>query len=214
MKILLKYSIFLFIFFLLINSCYSQVQTEESSVRKNRIVKQYDNKEVIIKFRRQWIKERSFMLILNLTRTLTLHQPLIGIGTFRMNKGAYVHSLDMAKNDFCSHKGFHTRSNTYHFRGENVINHNGIRVWGERSIGLYFLKFIVSVPNFFIRSSAGLFIGWMTSDGHRKNMMSWKWFFSGIGFCKKITIEKQYNDEGKIIERNRSVGVYGTQVFK
>ncbi len=65
--------------------------------KKNRkIIIESKDQTKILKFKRNWIEERSIMLFTNLTRIFTLRIPLIGIDVKEMQEGAYLHSLDMA----------------------------------------------------------------------------------------------------------------------
>ena len=128
------------------------------------------------------------MVYINLTRMLTLHQPLIDVGTPKKQKAAYQHSLAMAKGHYCDHTGFSSRAAKYNFRGENV------------ACGY--------------KSGFDFFRGWFSSKGHRANMLNWGYFFSGIGVCKKIKTVSYYDEDGELISQESEVDYYATQVFK
>ncbi len=127
------------------------------------------------------------MAFLNLSRIVTLHQPLIGIGTGKMHRGAWAHTKDMAKSGRFSHYDFNRRSDQYNFRAENII------------MGC--------------RSALGCYLIWFGSKGHRQNMFSWGYVFTGIAFCKAIKI-RTINKDGNVVKKRTRLDTYGTQVFR
>lgn len=133
--------------------------------------------------RLKW-KERSFMAILNITRVLTLHQPLIG--SKRLSQAASEHTIKMGETNSISHAQFNERSRKFNFMAENVEAGS--------------------------KSAMGSFINWFTSKGHRQNMFSWRWFRSGIAFYKiyKVTTLKNGTKRRNL----HGYGYYSTQVFK
>lgn len=170
-------------------------EEEESDTIVEKVKVIYDDtvRSVVIKYERKWQDERLFMLLLNITRILTLRHPLIGVRTFNMQEGAYAHSMDMAEIDSMSHDGFKKRGKKYNFSGENVVwifyTHHYDRV-GVAALEFYWL--------------------WLTSKGHRQNMLSRDYLFTGVGFCKRETL--RYNIHGHVMWHYADV--YGTQVFR
>ena len=166
----------------------SHAQTVSDTAGDEHLNLHHEGRVVTIEYKRDRVRERLIMLYINLTRMLTLHQPLIDIGTPEKQKAAYLHSLDMAKRQYCSHEGFGYRSKKYNFLAENAA--------------------------YGYKSAFGFYRGWLTSKGHRENMLSWRYFFSGIGLCKRIIIIENYDMKGNLKNRTRNVEIYATQVFK
>jgi hypothetical protein len=145
------------------------------------------NKTIKTIYKRQVLVEKEFMILMNLTRIILFRLPLIRIGPLKLNKGAYAHSLDMARTKKFAHYNWKARSSQYNFRGENIIyNHRGALI---------------------------KYIGWMTSTGHRENILDWSYLFTGVGFCKKVEITTRYKS-GHKIESKKIISTYGTQVFR
>ena len=176
--------ILIFSFVLMVFNFKSQEIKNTLPWRKVSIVDSYFG-QTKTTYKRQLLQERIFMILLNITRVSTLHQPLVSLGTFRLNKGAYLHSIDMAQTNKFAHYNFDNRSDEFQFNGENIIfNHRG---------------------------AFSMYWGWMNSEGHRKNMMNWGYFFTGLGFCKKKQITYFNNKKRK---KEKVVSFYGTQVFR
>jgi len=158
-----------------------------NNARKLVIMTTVGNKTIEEKYKRQWLKERSVLLLISLTRLATLRQPLIGIGTRKLTKGAYSHSIDMASKKRFGHYDSNERSLKWDFNGENVISD--------------------------YRSAFAIYLGWMSSPGHRRNLLYRGFFFTGIGICKKVETEK-YIVNGEIVKQSRKIHVLGTQLFR
>ena len=148
---------------------------------------QQDSVKVEIKYKRLWFQERLFMLYVNGYRLINLRQPLIGIGTPRMHKGAFRHSVDMAKTNRFAHYNFDKRSKKYHFRGENIIK-------GEQG-------------------AWSCFASWRQSKGHRENILDRSFFFTGVGFVRLKIITTTTVDGKKQTTKAKGT-LYGTHVFK
>ncbi len=139
------------------------------------------------RYRRQFLKERSCALLINITRIATLRTPLIGIVTLNLQKAAREHCYYMAERNVCSHTNFDNRRNIYGFRGENVAQG--------------------------YRTGASFYWAWLNSKGHRENMLRRGYFFSGLVIYKKITIEKKYVN-GKRKSKKRKVDTFAVNVFR
>jgi hypothetical protein len=146
-----------------------------------------DSVEVKVTYKRLWFQERLFMVYVNSYRIINLRQPLIGIGTPRMHKGAFRHSVDMAKTKKFAHYKFDKRSKQYHFRGENII-------MGEEG-------------------AWSCFTSWRKSKGHRENILDRSFFFTGVGFTRPEIIRTETIDGEEYVTKTTGA-MYGTHVFK
>lgn len=138
-------------------------------------------------YRRLWWQERLFMLYVNVTRIVCLRQPLTGVGTWKMHKGAAEHSRDMEKSGRFGHYNIRRREREYHFRGENII------MGCEGPYDCY--------------------LEWMDSQGHRQNILDRRYWFTGIGFVRRVSIRQENGEgrKGKTVTKGR---IYGTHVFR
>ena len=141
-------------------------------------------------WKRQRIKATGVMWLINITRLATLRHPLISSGTWRLKRSAYNHSFDMARSGRFGHYGFEKRSLQFNFDGENVH-------YSSNELSISFI----------------IYLDWLFSIGHRKNMLNYGHLFTGIGICKqKVKIKSHINGKWKTVSKKNKV--YSTQVFR
>ncbi|MBX7095807.1 MAG: CAP domain-containing protein [Flavobacteriales bacterium] len=139
-----------------------------------------------VKIKRMWFSEKAYNLCFNFSRIISGHHPLIA--SIRLNKAASQHARYQAqKGGPCTHVNFKSRSEKFSFDAENV------------AVGY--------------KTNIGALFGWISSDGHRKNMYGYDHILMGTGFYKRVEITyKRKNGKARRIEKTKTK--YYTQVFK